>query len=179
MLRYQRLALVPLGAELNLALQLVAFVLIVVGLRFAILTHGAISSGKDGGNSERIHRNMMTFAVVVSGLGAVAWMVPNFLLGWFYESGGLGYGAGGYSSYLEIGGTYYAHWYLIPVMVIVGSLTSILGVYLVLRMRWSGFPEALKVKNFRRLMLTTWGLWAVNLFVGVLVFYFFAYLQTG
>lgn len=174
------MANIPLGSELNLGLQLVAFVMILVGLRYAILTHKAYAAGKgEGANFENTHKTLMTFAVVVSGLGAVIWMVPNFFLGWFYGPAVLGYGSGGYSSYFEFIGTYYAHWYLIPVMVVVGTLTAVMGVYLVLRMRWSKFPEFLKVQNYRRVMIATWGLWVVNVFVGILVFYFFAVVGTG
>ncbi len=56
---------------------------------------------------------------------------------------------------------------------------AILGVYLVLRMRWSGFPESLKVKNFRAVMITTWSRWILDFLVGVLVFYLFALVGTG
>lgn len=171
---------IPLGAELNLGIQLVAFLLILVGVRYAILTHRALAGGKEGGaKHESTHKNLMTFAVVVSGLGTIIWMLPNFLLGWIYGSNFMGYGTGGYSSYLEYGGSYYAHWYLIPLMVVIGSLTAVLGVYLVLRMRWSKFPGALKVQNFRAVMITTWSIWVLNVLIGLLVFYFFAYLGTG
>jgi hypothetical protein len=177
---------IPLGSELNLALQLLSFLLILVGVRYAIRTHGAYAAGtpeasERGQAFEKTHKNLMTSAVVVSGLGVLIWMLPNFLLGWFYDFTGnaLGYGSGGYLSYLQIQGAYLPHWYLIPLMVGVGSLTAVLGVYLVLRMRWSGFPKSLAVQNFRAVMITTWSLWVVNVFVGFLVFYYFAYLQTG
>jgi hypothetical protein len=173
-----------MGADLNLALQLVAFAMILVGLRFAILTHKGYAGGKDeevkkAAKFEATHKDLMTLAVVVSGLGAVIWMVPNFMLGWFYGAKGLGFGTGGYNSYFEFSNVYYAHWYLIPIMVVVGTLTAVLGVYLVLRMRWSGFPEFLKVQNYRRVMIVTWTLWAINLLIGILVFYFFAVLGAG
>ena len=171
---------IPLGAVFNLISQVVSLGLILIGLRFAIRTHNAYSSGSaTGPRFESFHRNLMTSAVVVSGLGVVIWMVPNLILGWFYGPNFLGYGIGGYSSYFGIGGTYNPHWYLILLMAVVGSVTSFLGVYLVLRMRWSGFPERLKVQNFRRVMITTWGLWFFNIVIGFLVFYFFVYLGSG
>jgi hypothetical protein len=178
-------AAIPSGAELNLTLQLVAFGLILVGVRYAIKTHnayalGTTEGGEKGQKSEKTHKNLMTFAVLVSGLGAVIWMVPNFLFGWYYDLGSFpGYGSGGYWSYFAQFGVYNPHWYLIPIMVVVGSLTAFLGVYLVLRMRWSRFPQRLAVQNFRPVMITTWSLWVVNVLVGILVFYFFAYLGTG
>jgi hypothetical protein len=179
------MALVAGGAELNLVLQLLAFLLILVGVRYAIRTRVAYALGTDAGSemgqkSERMHKNLMTSAVLVSGLGVVVWMVPNFLLGWNYDfSTPLGYGTGGYPSYFAQFGAYLPHWYLIPIMVAVGSLTAILGVYLVLRMRWSRFPQRLAVQNYRPVMITTWSLWVVNVLVGILVFYYFAYVGTG
>lgn len=145
-----------------------------------MLTHAAFAQGKEeGAKLESKHKNLMTSAVIVSGLGTAVWMVPNFLLGWFYGPDGLGYGTGGYSSYFAFQGTYLPHWYLLVFMALVGIITAILGVYLVLRMRWGGFPEALKVQNYRAVMITTWSLWFINIVVGFVVFYFFAVLQTG
>jgi len=173
------------GTVLNFVLQLLAFVLILFGVRYAIRTHNAYRLGTDEGNergakSEWVHKNLMTSAVLVSGLGVIIWMVPNFIAGWNYDYSSFpGYGTGGYPSYLTQFGTYNPHWYLIPIMVAVGSVTAFLGVYLVLRMRWSRFPQRLAVVNFRRVMITTWSLWVVNVLVGILVFYFFAYAGTG
>jgi hypothetical protein len=173
-------ATIPFGAELNLGIQIVAFLLILVGVRYAILTHRFEAAGKEEGERfERVHKNLMTSAVVVSGIGTIIWMLPNLFLGWFYGSNFMGYGTGGVSSYLEYNGAYYAHSYLIVLMVAVGAVTAILGVYLVLRMRWSGFPAALKVQNYRAVMIATWILWVVNVLIGLLVFYFFAVLGTG
>ncbi|HLQ06704.1 MAG TPA: hypothetical protein VK126_03015 [Nitrososphaerales archaeon] len=171
---------IPLGAEVNLGIQTVSLAIILVGLRFAVLTHRAFAKGSDdGAKLEAKHKNLMTSAVVVSGLGAIVWMIPNYFLGWFYGTTGLGYGSGGYQSYYVFAGVYLDHWYLMVLMAGLGSITAILGVYLVLRMRWSRFPEALKVQNYRAVMITTWSLWFVNILVGFLVFYFFAFLQTG
>lgn len=154
--------------------------MILIGLRFAVKTHGAYSSGsQDGSRLEGFHKNLMTSAVAVSGLGVLVWMVPNFLLGWFYGPNYVGYGSGGYGSYFGIAGTLNSHWYLIVIMVVFGSVTSFLGVYLVLRMRWSRFPEALKVQNFRRLMIVTWALWSANILVGYLIFYFYVIAGSG
>lgn len=171
---------IPVGVVFNLATQVVSLGLILIGLRFAIKTHGAYAAGSEqAAKLEDVHKNFMTSAVIVSGLGVVIWMVPNFSLGWFYGTNFLGYGTGGYSSYFSIAGTYNSHWYLILLMVVIGSVTAFLGVYLVLRMRWSRFPESLKVQNFRRVMIVTWALWFLNILIGFLVFYYFAFLATG
>lgn len=178
------MSFIPLGAEINLGLQAVSLAIILTGLRFAIRTHNGYKAGTDEGNqagamAEGSHKNLMTAAVLVSGAGVLTWMVPNFILGWFYNQGGLGYGSGGYVSYFEFAGSLYPHWYLLLFMVVVGSVTAFLGVYLVLRMRWSRFPQKLAVKNFRAVMITTWGLWFLNIIVGFLVFYFFALVGSG
>ncbi len=175
----------PAGAELNLVLQLAAFVLILVGVRYAITTHRAYSSGTEEGSqkgqrTEKTHKNLMTTAVMVSGIGVLIWMVPNLIFGWNYDLGSIpGYGTGGVQSYLSFAGAYLPHWYLIPLMATLGSVTAVLGVYLVLRMRWSGFPRALVIQNFRPVMITTWTLWVLNVLVGIAVFYFFVYVGTG
>lgn len=174
------MANVPLGAGLNLGIQVISLAIILTGLRYAILTHRAFAQGKeDGIKLEGRHKNLMTSAVIVSGLGALVWMIPNYFFGWNYGTSGLGYGTGGYPSYYSRFGTANPHWYLIDFMVGIGSVTSFLGVYLVLRMRWNRFPEALKVQNFRPVMITTWSLWFVNIMVGFLVFYYFAYVAIG
>ncbi len=178
------MSFIPLGAEINLGLQTVSLAIILAGFMFAIRTHKGYKMGTDEGNqagakAEGSHKNLMTAAVLVSGVGALIWMVPNLLLGWFYNQGGLGYGSGGYLSYFQLAGALHPHWYLLLFMGVVGSLTAFLGVYLVLRMRWSGFPQRLAVKNFRAVMLTTWGLWFVNIIVGFVVFYFFVLAGTG
>jgi len=46
-------------------------------------------------------------------------------------------------------------------------------------MRWSRFPERLKVQNYRRVMISTWSLWFVNILVGFVVFYYFVFVATG
>jgi uncharacterized membrane protein YozB (DUF420 family) len=170
---------IPIGAELNLTLQVVAFGLLLVGLRYAIQTHKAYAAGKEEGQKlETVHKNLMTAAVVLSGLGTVIWMVPSLFLGWYYKpSKGLGFGSGGYTSYFyQFGSTtaFLPQWYLIATMATLGTVVAVLGVYLVLRMRWSGFPQRLAVQNYRRLMTVTWSLWALNFLVGLAVFYFFA-----
>ncbi|MBI3840511.1 MAG: hypothetical protein HY297_00900 [Thaumarchaeota archaeon] len=153
-------------------------------MRYAIRTHKSYAAGTEegsnlGAKSEKTNKNLMTSAVIVSGVGAVFWMVPNFVFGWNYGTSFPEYGTGGYGSYLTLFGTYNPHWYLIPAMVAVGSATAFLGVYLVLRMRWSGFPRRLAVQNFRPVMITTWTLWVLNVFIGFIVYYFFAYTGTG
>ncbi len=95
---------------MNLGLQLITLLLILVGLRYAIKTHNAVRAGSEEvPKYESVHKNLMTSAVIISGLGAIIWMVPNFLLGWFYGSNSLGYGTGGYASYLEYNGSNLPH----------------------------------------------------------------------
>ena len=123
--------------------------------------------------------NVMTAAVVLSGAGLLVWMLPNFLLGWEYSAEGLGYGTGGYESYLQYGGSLLPHWYLIVIHVILGSVAAVSGVYLVLRMRWRGFPRFLAIRNYRALMIGTWATWTADIVVGYAIFYFFVFLHAG
>lgn len=123
--------------------------------------------------------NLMTAAVAVSGFGLLVWMLPNFLLGWGYGKGGLGYGTGGYASYLEYHGTLLPHWYLIVIHVALGSLVAFFGVYLILRMRWRRFPRSLAVRNYRTLMMATWVMWVVDIAIGYAILYFFVLAGTG
>lgn len=172
---------IPPGAELNLGLQGTAVALLLVGLWAGIRTHRELHAPNPTGPppSESLHKNVMTAAVGVSALGVAIWMLPNLLAGWYYSSKGLGYGSGGFDSYFTLGGAALPHAYLLWIHIPLGALVVALGVYLVLRMRWSRFPPRLAVRNFRALMVATWVLWMVNFAIGLAVFYYFAYAQTG
>jgi len=128
------------------------------------------------GRSISFHMNFMTIAIVLAGIGLVLWMLPALLLGWNSSSGPIGYGTGGPSSYFGYGGVLYPQWYLLAAHIILGTIVAALAVYLLLRMRWPGFPRRLAVRNFRAVMLTTWVLWVANVAIGILVFYYFTYL---
>ncbi|MCI4345814.1 MAG: hypothetical protein L3K07_03575 [Thermoplasmata archaeon] len=170
---------IPLGSEINLGLQTVALLLLWVGLWFALRTHREIASGAAPAPSERFHRELMTAAVLVSALGLLLWMLPNLLYGWYYTPSGLGYGQGGYQSYFEFAGVPLKHSSLLLAHIALGSVSAAFGLYLLLRMRWRRFPSWLAVRNFRAVMVFTWCVWAANVFVGYVVFYYFAYAQTG
>lgn len=170
----------PLGALLNAAIQTAVLAVLLVGLRYGVRTRkGTRNAVTSVSSARRIHMNLMTGAVALSGAGLLVWMLPNFLLGWAYSPSGLGYGTGGYESYLQQGGVLVPHWYLIPIHVILGSLAAVFGVYLVLRMRWKRFPRRLAVRNYRVLMIATWSIWCADIFVGFFIFYFFVLRQTG
>ncbi len=179
--KIKQMATIPIGSEFNLVMQIVAFALMLIGLRFAIRTHKAYAvQGKNAGKLETTHKNLMTTAVLVSGLGVLIWMAPSLILGWTYTPGGLGYGIGGYKSYFCCQTNFYlSHWYLLAAMFDLGTLSAIFGVYLVLRMRWSRFPKFLAVQDFRAVMIFTWVVWFLNVLIGFVVFYFFAFLQTA
>ena len=163
-----------------MGLQTATLVLLLIGLRYGVRTRRTMASRSGGTSSaRRTHSNLMTGTVVLSGLGLLVWMLPNFVLGWGYGTGGLGYGTGGYESYLRYGGSLLPHWYLIVIHVILGTLAAIFGVYLVIRMRWRRFPRFLAIRNYRGLMIVTWGIWFVDILVGYAVFFFFALSQTG
>ncbi|MCI4318555.1 MAG: DUF420 domain-containing protein [Thermoplasmata archaeon] len=171
----------PPGAELNLALQGIAVGLLLVGLWAGIRTHREMRAPTPAAppSSESLHKNVMTAAVGVSAMGVIVWMIPNLLSGWYYTSTGLGYGTGGYDSYFTLSGAALPHAYLLWIHIPLGALVLGLAVYLVVRMRWAKFPPRLAVRNFRALMIVTWVLWIVNFAIGLAVFYYFAYVQTG
>ena len=170
----------PLGAVINAALQTVVLALLLVGLRYGARTRRAMRERSDRASSYRkVHMDLMTAAVGVSGAGLLLWMLPNFLLGWNYGATGLGYGSGGVASYLEYHGTLLPHWYLIVLHVATGSVAGAFGVYLVLRMRWKNFPRAWSIRNYRGLMIFTWIVWFLNIWVGYAILYYFALVGTG
>ncbi len=123
--------------------------------------------------------NVMTSAVALSGVSVLSWMLPNFILGWFYGSNLLGYGTGGVGSYFGDDGQAWPHGYLIAIHVCLGGIAAVLGAYLVLRMRWRRLPRFLAVRNYRAVMRFTWATWFLNVFVGYAVFYFFAFAHTA
>ncbi len=123
--------------------------------------------------------NLMTGAVALSGVGLVVWMLPNFLLGWGYGTGVLGYGTGGFQSYLGIGGHPLPHADLVILHVLLGTATAALGVLLVVRMRWGRSTEGPSIGNYRFVMVATWVMWFTNIFLGYAIFYYFVIQGTG
>lgn len=53
---------------------------------------------------------------------------------------------------------------------ILGIVAELLGIYLVLRMRTQLIPPSLRVKNFKRLMQFTLGLWTVAALLGLVIY---------
>ncbi len=171
---------IPLGATVNAGLQTVILALLVLGLRYAVRAHRAIRDrANPASRAERIHMNLMTSAVAVSGIGLAVWMLPAFLLGWGYGANLLGYGAGGYQSYLESAGVALPHAYLVILHVVLGTIVAALGVFLVVRMRWFSPPGAPSIGKYRFVMIATWSMWFANIFVGYAIFYYYVIRGTG
>lgn len=171
---------IALGAALNVVLQTLTLVLLLVGLRYGIRTHRALLSGAESAaRLERAHMNLMTAAVALSGIGLLVWMVPNFFFGWTYGTGLLGYGTGGYQSYLTYAGSALPHAVLVVVHVALGSVVAVLGLVLVVRMRWGRPARSASIGNYRYVMIATWAMWFVNIFVGYAIFYYFVLQGTG
>ncbi len=170
----------PLGATVNAGLQTLTLALLLLGLRYGVRTHRAIRDRAGTASAlERTHMNLMTAAVGVSGVGLLVWMVPNFLLGWGYGPNPLGYGSGGYPSYLQYGGVPLPHAYLVILHVLLGSLVALLGGFLVVRMRWGPPFKSPSIGKYRIVMIATWALWFGNIFVGYAIFYYFVIRGTG
>lgn len=171
---------IPLGAELNLGLQLSAMALLIAGFYLAFHAHRRTGPAIDlPGRAIFLHMNVMTLAITLAGVGLLVWMLPNLLLGWYYAPSGLGYGQGGIQSYFELGSGLTPHWYVLVAHLALGLTVAALALYLLLRMRWPAFPRRLAVVNFRRWMQVTWLLWIVNVAIGLAVFYFFVWTGTG
>ncbi len=171
---------IPLGATLNVGLQTATLVLLLLGLRYGVRTHRALQKGMESASvAEGIHMNLMTSAVAVSGVGLLVWMLPNFLLGWGYGTNLLGYGTGGYQSYLESSGVALPHAFLLILHILLGGIVAVLGALLVVRMRWGRVPRAPSIGIYRLVMVATWAMWFTNILVGYAIFYYFAILGTG
>ncbi len=54
--------------------------------------------------------------------------------------------------------------------ILLGIVSELLGIYLVIRMRTSWLPPNLRVKNFKRLMQFTLGLWTATVLFGLVIY---------
>lgn len=54
--------------------------------------------------------------------------------------------------------------------ILLGIVTELLGIYLVVRMRTSWLPPNWRVKNFKRLMRITLGMWTVTVLLGLIIY---------
>lgn len=54
--------------------------------------------------------------------------------------------------------------------ILLGTVSELLGLYLVIRMRTGWLPPNLRVKNFKQLMWITLGLWTVTALVGLVIY---------
>lgn len=62
--------------------------------------------------------------------------------------------------------------------IILGTVSELLGLYILIRMRTGWLPPKLRVKNFKRLMQITLGLWTATVFFGLVIYASF-YLGLG
>lgn len=67
---------------------------------------------------------------------------------------------------------------IIVLHILLGLTSEILGIYIVIRMRTSWLPPNLRVKNFKRLMRFTLGLWTVTVILGLIIYAAY-YLHLG
>lgn len=58
----------------------------------------------------------------------------------------------------------------ILIHILLGIISEALGIYLVIRMRTSWLPPNLRVKNFKRLMQITLGLWTATVLFGLVIY---------
>jgi uncharacterized membrane protein YozB (DUF420 family) len=132
-------------ADLNLLLHLVILLLIVTGFTFARR------------KKFDIHEKWMFSGIVLVAVSFFAWMAPSYITNFhlimtdFYTPGVI----------------------VTNIHAILGTLTGVLAIYIVLRMKLD-LPKKFTVKRVKRLMRTTFTLWCLTFIFG-LSFYLIYY----
>jgi hypothetical protein len=96
---------VPLGAGMNLGLQLGGLDLLLAG--FFFVDHVPRRTRPAEVKSRRaiaLRRRLMTAAVALARVGSLAWMLPSLIADWYYGGLGLAWGSGGWESYFVLNG---------------------------------------------------------------------------
>lgn len=132
-------------ADLNLLLHLVILVLIVTGFTFARRKRF------------EIHEKWMFSAIVLVAISFLVWMAPSYI-GNFHVIVSEAYSPGVIITNLHV---------------ILGTITGILVVYIIIRMKFD-LPQRFTVKRLKRLMRTTFTLWWLTFLIG-LSFYIYYY----
>lgn len=132
-------------ADLNLLLHLAILLLIVTGFTFARRKRF------------EIHEKWMFSGIVLVAISFFAWMAPSYI-----------------GNFHVIVDELYSPGVMVTnIHVALGTITGILAVYIILRMKFD-LPQKLAVKRVKRLMRTTFTLWWLT-FVFGLSFYFIYY----
>lgn len=131
-------------ADINLALQ----ILLLIGLWIGFLL---ARRGKIGGATG--HANVQT-TMVLANLVLIAVAMATSFYSYVIEGGSTGDSV--------------ARWMMLHG--ILGTVAEVTGIYLILRMRTTWIPKRLRVRNFKRYMRATLGVWTVLVLLGVVIY---------
>ena len=132
-------------ADLNLLVHLAILLLIIAGFTFARK------------KKFEIHEKWMFSAIVLAAISFFAWMAPSYI--------------GNFHVIVE---ELYSPGVMVTnIHVALGTITGILAIYIVLRMKFD-IPQRFAVKRVKRLMRTTFTLWWLTFIFG-LSFYLIYY----
>ena len=132
-------------ADLNLLVHLAILLLIITGFTFARK------------KKFEIHEKWMFSAIVLAAISFFAWMAPSYI-----------------DNFHVIVEELYSPGVMVTnIHVALGTITGILAIYIVLRMKFD-LPQKFTVKRVKRLMRTTFTLWWLT-FISGLSFYLIYY----
>ena len=132
-------------ADLNLLVHLAILLLIITGFTFARK------------KKFEIHEKWMFSAIVLAAISFFAWMAPSYI-----------------DNFHVIVEELYSPGVMVTnIHVALGTITGILAIYIVLRMKFD-IPQRFAVKRVKRLMRTTFTLWWLT-FISGLSFYLIYY----
>jgi uncharacterized membrane protein YozB (DUF420 family) len=135
----------PIESSLNLLFHIVILALIITGFTFARR------------KKFNIHEKWMFTAIVLVAISFFAWMAPSYVR----------------NLNLVVSDFYTPGIVITNIHVLLGVTTGILALYIIARMKFD-LPQRFTVKKVKRLMRTTFTLWLLTFFFGVLfyVYYF-------
>ncbi|MGH2558691.1 MAG: plastocyanin/azurin family copper-binding protein [Thermomicrobiales bacterium] len=131
-------------ADINLILQIMLLVGLWIGFVLA-------RRGKIGGTTG--HANVQT-SMVLANLVLIAVAMGTSFYSYVIEGGSTGNSV--------------ARWMMVHG--ILGTVAEVTGIYLILRMRTKLIPKRFRVRNFKRYMRATLGLWTVLVALGVVIY---------
>jgi uncharacterized membrane protein YozB (DUF420 family) len=135
----------PIESSLNLVFHVVILGLIITGFTFARR------------KKFNIHEKWMFTAIVLVAISFFTWMAPSYIR----------------NLNLVVSDFYTPGIAITNIHVLLGATTCVLALYVIARMKFD-LPERFRVKKIKRLMRTTFTLWLLTFFFGVLfyVYYF-------
>ena len=137
-------ATAPIESSLNLLFHIVILALIITGFKFARR------------KKFNIHEKWMFTAIVLVAISFFTWMAPSYI-----------------RNLNLVASDFYTPGIVITnIHVLLGATTGVLALYIIARMK-SNLPERFTVKKIKRLMRTTFMLWLLTFFFGVLFYLYY------